>query len=620
MVLQALNRYYGILANDPESGIAPPGYSVANVSFALNLSPQGDLLDVFPLLETVQRGKKTMEVPRRMLVPEQVKRASGIAANFLCDNAAYVLGLSDKEASDPEYANKRFAAFVSRNRSLLEQADCVEARAVIAFLDGYDPQHGREHPVIRTHLEDLFKGGNLVFRVQGSPGFVHECAQVRQVWEAPQASPSGEDVLGQCLVTGERAPIARLHASLRGIKGANSTGATLVGFNAAAYESYNRIKGQGLNSPVSQQATFAYTTALNYLLSPESKNRKFTIGDATVVYWAESADETYADLFESLFGSNFEESMEGEGRKKAGERLKQIVERVSRGQAVDFDRVLEGLDPSTRFYVLGLAPNAARVSVRFFHMDAFRKTIQKITTHYLDLRIQKEFDNQPDFIPYWQLLGETVSAKASDKTPSPLMAGALLRAILDNTPYPAALYYQLINRIRADQDDTKKNIRKINYVRAAAIKAYLLRKSRRQDANPYQEVCSMSLNEESTNQAYLLGRLFAVLEKAQKEAISNANATITDRYFTSACASPVSVFPVLLRLSRHHIAKAEYGSRLDRKIGEIMNLLEVNERPFPARLSLDEQGIFILGYYHQRSDFYTPKNGSQAAVETQSTL
>lgn len=612
MILQALTQYYNILANDQESGIPLLGYSVANVSFALNLSAQGQLLDIFPLFEKVQRGKKTFEVPRRMIVPEQVKRSSGISANFLCDNSTYILGLSEKEAKKTSYAIDRFKAFCQLNKDLLKNVDCAEARALVAFLSTYDPSQAKDQPVITAHMEELAQGGNLVFKLDNSRGYVHEAVAIRSAWETQKAQSKGE--VGQCLVTGEKGTIARLHPSLKGIKDANSTGASLVGFNARAYESYNKTNGQGLNSPVSEKAAFAYTTALNYLLSPGNENRKFSIGDTTVVYWAESKDKAYGALFASLFGLEQNETDENETEqaltrdKKAEQRLKDIVGRVKQAQAMDTRSLLEGLDPDTRFYVLGLAPNAARVSVRFFYTDPFLKMVQKIIAHYADLEIVKEFNHQPDRIPVWQLINETVSKKSSNKEASPLMAGAVLRSILNNTPYPAALYYAIINRIRADVDDSKNRIEKINYVRAAMIKAYLTRKYRFQEQTQITEVLCMALNEQSDNQAYLLGRLFAVLEKAQQDATPNLNATIKDRYFTSACATPASVFPVLLRLAQHHISKADYGYVSDKRIEEIMGHLEVEHNPIPAHLSLDEQGIFVLGYYHQRKAFYTPKN------------
>jgi CRISPR-associated protein Csd1 len=258
-----------------------------------------------------------------------------------------------------------------------------------------------------------------------------------------------------------------------------------------------------------------------------------------------------------------------------------------------------------------LAPNAARVSVRFFLTDPFQKIVERMMQHYRDLEIVKEFDNQPAYITVRHILDETISKKARDQQASPLMAGALFRAILTDSPYPAALYYAIINRIRADVDD--RGVQKIGYVRAAVIKAFLIRKYRNQPKNPIQEVLVMSLNEQSTIPAYVLGRLFAVLEKVQQEAIGDTNASIKDRYFTSACASPASVFPVLLRLSQHHISKAEHGRSSDRRIEEILNLLDIEKNPIPSHLSLDEQGIFILGYYHQRPAFYiskSDKNGS----------
>ena len=601
MILQALGRYYDILSLDPDSRIAPPGYSTVGVSFALNISAQGELLDILSLLMSEPRGAKMVEVTRRLVVPAQVKRTSGINTNFLCENSAYILGITDKGETDAGV--KRFEAFRQFHKDLLGKADCDAARAVIAFLDGYDPLKGREHPAIARNLEALLKGGNLVFIFSGE--FVHQDAAIRRVWETYRA---GKDaVWGQCLVTGETAPIARLHASLKGIRGANPTGASLVGFNAPAYESYNREQGQ--NSPVSEKAAFAYTTALNFLLSPANPNKKISIGDTTVVYWAESERKEFANVFADFFDPPLVE-VEGppdqSGRKKAEKGLKDVAEKVRRVQKLDLDALLKDLkDENPRFYVLGLAPNAARVSVRFFLTDPFQKIVERMRQHYRDLEMVKEFDNQPAYITVRHILDETVSKKARDQDASPLMAGAVFRSILTGAPYPAALFYAIINRIRADADD--KGVQKIGYVRAAVIKAFLIRKYHNQPQHPIQEVLSMALNEQSTLPAYALGRLFAVLEKVQQEAIGDVNASIKDRYFTSACASPASVFPVLLRLSQHHISKAEYGYASDRRIQDILNLLDVEKNPIPARLTLDEQGIFVLGYYHQRAAFYVSK-------------
>lgn len=632
MLLQALTRYYEILAQDEESDIAPPGYSVTPVSFALNLSLDGQLLDVLPLVSLQAQGKKMVERPRRLRVPEQVKRSSGISANFLYDSCAYVLGISSKDEVNPAYAAGRFEEFRRWNQHILAQADSPAARAVLAFLENYDPRHAQDHPALARNWGELMKGGNLVFCVEGLPGFVHEDAAVRQAWAACKAAASNT-YLGQCLVSGETGPIARLHPSLKGVTDANPTGATLVGFNARAYESYNRSGGQGLNAPVGEAAAFAYTTVLNYLLSRDNPNRKLMIGDTTVVYWADSPNRAYARAFSGLFQAGWEAepappAADGPARSQPGaDRLAEVAQKVRRGEPLDAAALMEDLDPATRFYVLGLAPNAARLSVRFFFQDAFQEAIAKIMRHYADLQIEKEFDNQPTWIPLYQLLGETYSKKSSEKKASPLLAGAMLRAILQGLPYPAAFYYALLTRIRADQDDKDHNIQKINYVRAAGIQAYLRRKYRSQPHHPIQEVLCMSLNEQSTQPAYILGRLFAVLEKVQHEAVPGAEATIKDRYFTAACATPGSVFPVLLRLAQHHIAKAEYGYASDQRIEKLLNLLEIDRQPFPAHLGLDDQGVFVLGYYHQRAAFYLkseknrpPTDPSEDATPLKETL
>lgn len=613
MILQALNRYYDILQKDPKNEIARSGYSTVGVSFALNISAQGELLDILPLFDQVPRGKKIADVPRSMVVPAQIKRAgTKPSPNFLCDNAAFVLGLSDKVAVDPEYGERRFDAFRRFHNELLTGANSDCSRAILAFLESHDPKRSSEHPAIASHLDAILAGGNVVFRFQGI--YAHDDPIIQMVWEDHQAGKDVERM--QCLVTGNVAPVARLHPSLKRVRGASTMGASLVSFNERAYESYNRTKAQGLNSPVSQKATEAYTTTLNYLLSDANPNPKFYLGDTTVVYWAESERRGYEAAFASIFDPEYVEdegAKEQAGRKKAEAALKDITEKVKRVQMLDLDAVLADLqDENPRFYILGLAPNAARVSVRFFIADPFKDIIQNMMAHYQDLAIVKEFDNQPDYLTVRHILSETVSKKSRDANAAPLLAGAVFRSILTNAPYPAALYNAIINRIRSDMDDSSQNIHKIGYVRAAVIKAYITRKYRLYAQNPFKEALSMALNEQSTIPAYLLGRLFAVLEKVQGEAIGDVNASIKDRYFTSACASPRTVFPTLLRLSQHHIAKAEYGYTSDRRIQEILGLLDVEKNPIPSRLSLDEQGIFVLGYYHQRATLYAKKSEQPA--------
>jgi CRISPR-associated protein Csd1 len=609
MILQALYNYYKILCADPDVDIAEPGYSKAPVSHALNLSPDGKLVDIIPLYNLVQQGKKSVERPRRMNVPQQVKRSVNIEANVLCDNAAYVLGLTEKEAKDPNYARKRFESFRDRNIAIFSKVNSGVARAIITFLRTYDPATAQDDPIIARHRDKLLEGGNLIFFVDGKNAL--DDPEIRQVWEKEYTSTQSTKKM-QCLVTGEIEPIARLHLDIKGVRGAQAKGAALVSFNLDAFTSYRRDQGE--NAPVSQSVAAGYVEALNYLLSDQNPHRKIYLGDTTVVYWADTADRRYASAFYALLSpenqpANDEGSKTTRRRDKSAEQtMHAVAEKIEQGKPLDLQALREGLNDSTRFYVLGLAPNASRLAVRFFLTEPFGVFAERIMQHYSDLNIIKEYAGQPDYLSPYRILAECVSPKVTQREEElrsswSLLGGAFMRSILMDTPYPEGLYVAIMNRIRHDNDEEGRS-RKITYIRAAFIKAHLLRKYRHQHPNPYQEALTMALNESYTHPAYVLGRLFAWLEKAQTEAIGReVNATIKDRYFTSACAAPASVFPVLLRLSQHHLAKAEYGGHLDRKIQELLNLLDA--RPFPSRLTLDEQGIFVLGYYHQRAAFYT---------------
>lgn len=587
MRLGALVDYYEVLAKAGK--ISKPGYCMANVSFALNLMEDGTLIGAMPLTIELQRGKKMAEVPQRLQVPEQVKRAVNISANFLCDNSGYVLGIDTK--GKPQRTRECFEAFKKMHHKVLDGVDCPAACAVLAFLDVWRPEEVENCIAIADDLEGLMAGANIVFRVAGR--YVHEDEEVRSAWEAHKAGASASPVM-QCLVTGEKAPAARLHASIKGVRGGQPTGVSIVSFNARAYESYGRDEQQGLNAPVSEYAAFAYTTALNQLLA--DAEHKQTFGDTTVVYWAQSPERIYRDIFSFSINPVSEEG---------GEQREIVVDKGTQKLIGDvFSKLLEGIpvddftedfDPKTRFFILGLAPNAARLSIRFYYENDFGQVMENVKAHYEALEIEK---SRKDFqyLPLWKLMQETVSPKSRDKASSPLLSGATLRAIISGQPYPEALYSNVILRIKAERD--------ISRGKAAIIKACL---SRRQKER-YEEVLTVSLNEQSNNKAYILGRLFAVLEKAQLDANPGINATIKDRYFASACATPASVFPVMLRLAGHHTSKSDYGYVSEKKIRDLLDKLDVENNPFPAHLSLPDQGVFILGYYHQMKSNYTKKD------------
>lgn len=579
MILSSLVDYYEILSKAGE--IPGIGYSKANVSYALSLSKEGELIGVISLKETRQRGKKMVEVPKLLQVPEQEKRASGVKSNFLCENSSYILGIDNK--SKPERSKECFDAFKELHHKILDGVDSEAANAVLTFLDSWEIDKVYENEVLKDYIEELIQGSNIVFSIYGD--YAHEDTEVRKAWETYKSSKE-DSVKMQCLITGKASSIARLHPSIKGVRGAQSSGASIVSFNAKAYESYGHDGQQGLNAPVSEYAAFAYSTVLNQLLS--SVGNRQVYGDTTIVYWAKTTEPIYSQIFAYSMNpenqSKDEEIQSERMEKTIGSAFKYIME----GKPVDEFNI----DKETRFYILGLSPNAARISVRFFIENSFGNILKNITRHYKDLEIEKS-PKEFEYLPLWKLMSETVSPKSRDKASSPLLSGAVLRSIIEGTKYPEALFCNVIVRIRAE--------REINRGKAAIIKACLIRKYRNEK---YKEELTVALNEESTNKAYILGRLFAVLEKAQQDANPGINSTIKDRYFTSACATPATVFPNLLKLSMHHISKAKYGTTSEKRISELMQKLDVNGNPFPAHLKLDDQGIFILGYYHQQKALY----------------
>lgn len=590
MILQSLVHYYELLANDENSDIPRLGYSRASVSYAINLSLQGELLNLIPLRISVKRGKKHVEVPQSMVVPEQEKKTSGVKSNFLCENSSYIFGIDNK--GKPERAKECFKAFQKLHLDVLGNIDYDIARAIIRFIETWDADKPLEHPALREYMEDL-PAANLVFKIEGGE-YAHENKEIRRAWEKYKNS-SGSSNTMQCLVTGERSEIAKIHPNIQGVKGAKSTGAAIVSFNKRAYESYGKDELQGMNAPVSEYATFAYTTVLNYLLADTA--HKLYLGDSSIVFWAESPKSLYRN-FMSLYLNGGESSLADNYTpdEEATREVKSILEKIAQGKPIG--DLSEVFDKKTTFHILALSPNAARLAVRFFLTDSFDGFVDKVAKHYQDLAIEKQFSNESDNIPVWRLLNETVSPNSKDKAASPLMSGAVMRSILTGGPYPTSLYQSIMIRIKAE--------RKINYYKASIIKACLLRNT--ETVNNFKEVLVMSLNEQSEKKAYILGRIFALLEKAQQDANPGIITTIKDKFFTSACASPGSIFPTLLRLSQHHISKAKYGYANDKEICNILDKLEVENEPYPSHLSLEEQGIFVLGYYHQKNALYKKNN------------
>ncbi|WP_071799469.1 type I-C CRISPR-associated protein Cas8c/Csd1 [Natronohydrobacter thiooxidans] len=569
-ILASLARLYERMA---EKGQAPlPGFSTENISFAVVLDADGTPLRLAD--KRSHAGRKPAPVP--MAVPAG-SRTSGIKPNMLWDKTAYVFGVIAVESETEEGKTvlipgqgkrtaEEHAAFVEAHLALLADATDPGLIALRNFVGRWQPG---DFALLGFPAEALDQ--NIVFEFDdgSGPGFVHTRPAALQLLTVPA---EGEG--GLCLVSGESGPVERLHPKIKGVMGAQSAGASLVSFNNDAYESFG--KAQGENAPVSRAAAFAYGTALNALLARGSA-RNIRIADSTVVFWAEAPVPAVADFGDWLMGA----AVNPPDEQDALNEMRAALINLAEGRAGDDPR----LDPKARIYMLGLAPNAARLSVRFWFPGTMGGFARNVTQFWQDLELEPAPWKGPPAI--WSLLYETALLRKAENIP-PLLGGQVMRAVLTGQPLPRMLLSAVIGRIRADGD--------INGRRAAICKAVINRTSR-------QEEIPVSLDPENTNPAYRLGRLFAVLERAQSSALPGLNATIKDRYFAAASATPARVFPLLVKNATHHLALLKKGESggighwLEKELGSIWLGLGAD---LPRALSLEDQGRFIAGYYHQR--------------------
>lgn len=598
MILQALNRYYDLLLETEGDSMPREGYSSADVSFEVYLDDRGMVNSVIPYVN--DKGKNAR---RKFNVPKQAKRAgSGVNPYFICEKAEYLFG----SAISLRESCREGMIELAKNVLEFAQIQSQEIKVLHAFLD-CTSEAMTDHLTRALELEvqeALAKGGLCVLKHATTGKFFHNDPHIQFAWERYIDSMKKDVTHGleqTCLITGERVPsnqIARLHPNIKNVVGAQSSGAPIVSFNKESFVSYG--KKQSYNAPTSQKAADAYGFVLNKFMADPS--HKVRMNDTTVVFWAETTAVNEQVLLSSLFqdfGDNDSENNESEDADSIRTRVKSAVNRVREGQA--FKDTFEDMDENTKFYVLGISPNAARLSIRFWYTGTLGEIGEQVWKHYEDLSIVG-LESSPTIK---MLLRET--AVGHDwKNIAPNMEGQMLRSILLGLPYSRAVFAGIMNRIRADRDDQKKQLYKIGALRAALIKAYLLRRARINSNTQMEGEITMALNEQSTSVPYHLGRLFACLEKAQTSALGQGiNATIRDRFWGAASATPATVFPRLLSLSQHHISKdEEWGRNNDMKIQEVMDALP---EKFPNRLSLEEQGMFALGYYHQRQSLYAKK-------------
>lgn len=576
MILQELVRYYDRKSRDPDLAQRLPsqGLEDKEIRFIIELAPDGRVVQ----LHDKQRLEGKTRRVQSFLVPQGVKKTSGVAANLLWDSAAYAIGLDKARKGNAEITPH--AAFRARIEALSDTAQAdAGLRAVLAALDRADWSVLHAHPAWAEIQET---NPVISFQLTGDIDLV---CQRPAVVAASLPVADADARLGLCLVEGVMAPIQRLHSAIKGVWGAQSSGANIVSFNARAFESYGKAERQGENAPVSERAAFAYTTALNYLLGKDSSNR-VQVGDASTVFWADEPSQFDGEFtLADFFGETKDDPDRGVRAVQA------LHQAMVTGQLPVGER-------DTQFFVLGLAPNAARISVRFWLRAPLSELAPRILQHFADLALVRRYDSDPPTPSLFRLLASVALLGKLDNVP-PRLAGEWMRAILEGLPYPSTLLNAAVIRCKAEQD--------VSYLRAAVIKAWLNREHRR--SHPAATVTYQHFKEEldmqQTDAPYLLGRLFAVLERIQQQAQPGINATIRDRYYGAASTTPVLVFTTLLRLKNAHLKKLSDGqtSYFERLIGEIMLPLA----GFPRQLTLPQQATFALGYYHQRQAFYARK-------------
>lgn len=591
-ILASLVRAYERLPDAP-----PFGHSMQNVGVIVSLNEDGSVANVIDWREGEGKKKK----PRPMLVPQPVKRTVGIAPNFLWDKTSYVLGVT---AGEGRRVADEHAAFKERHEKELAGIDDPGLNAFLAFLRQWTPDQFVAPPWFEE-----FKDQNVVFALESDRLgnlWLHDRPAAKAAWARNAGGEAAEKQV--CLVTGESGPVARLHPAIKGVWGGQSSGGSIVSFNLDAFTSYGHEQGD--NAPVSEAAAFAYTTALNRYLQRDSKHR-IQIGDASTVFWADASKIEVAKEAESLFFGMFGNADSPETDEAEAKKVGILLERIKKGEP------LEKLDPElakgVRFHVLGLAPNAARISIRFYYDNDFRNLAENYRSYFLDTAFEPRPKDRR--ISINGLVLRTAPArkdrngqiKFDGEQISPLLSGELFRSILIGDRFPRALLAQILMRVRSDH--------LLDSLRISMIKAVIVRDMRKENRLPKEDYLVRS-DPDDPNPARRLGKLFALIERAQLAALGDkVNTTVKDKYLSACAITPAQIFSkLILNAEEHHLKRLRNGhSDADwikdadhaRRVGAAINrdigrLAASFGNSFPKQHSDEEQGFFLIGYYQER--------------------
>lgn len=602
-MLRALSEYYDCLRLQKDSNLVPDGYSRIGVNFNLVLNADGTIQEILPYVNTVHIGKKTKEIPRQELFPFR-NSVPGIAAETIDHREKYLFGIEwDKQKKQLKVTKNSLSAFAKnkeKNLAFLDELTSPVIDAFKNFLQHWEPKNEIDNPFL-TALDKQYSGAKFVVTLsEDTSNPLNQDPLIKEKWEESlQNIPVPEDaVMGQCSISGKYGPIARIHNNLTGIPGGLATGVNIVCLKTSAFWSYNH-KGS-YNSSVSQEIMEKYTKAFNYLTS--APNHKQILDDMTLLYWAMTKDsETpYIRAFNEgvgFFSLPQTDSLASERGKHEmlQEQLNSIFSQLAQGKKADWKGF--GMDENTEFYLIGVKPNSSRLAVKLFEHNHFGKIMTNIAKHHQDLQLSPE-DKQLSIRTLVQALKSPV---ASNDALPPDLSTKILQSILNGSPYPRYLFNTVIRRAKTDQDNVNQKFYAVSRDRVRIIKACLIR------MNLIKRGESNMLNTQNKDSAYNCGRLFAVLEMIQQKALPNINATIKDKFFSSACSTPYLVFPRLLKLAQSHLGKLDQGSVIyyEKYIQEILSNLG---DAFPKAMNMDKQGMFILGYYQQREKFYEKKS------------
>lgn len=602
MLIQALCDY----AAKQEPSDTPDGWQEQKIHYRIELSPEGDIVRITDVrTENKISEKITKYEPEIIKLPTRVQTTNQILANIIEHRPVYLFGINydSKTASfttedKTGKAAKSHQAFVEQNLKICESLTSDICKAYCNFLKKWTPADMTENTIL-TSLGKEYGLSAFGFCLEGLRDYLEDDSQIKDAYNTfyekqKQDTVIDEEQIVTCSILGEKLPAARTHNRIK-FPGGNPSGSVLVGINENAFESYG--KTQSFNSNISEKAMQIYTSTLNKLLS--DKNHHKIINDMVIVYFAMKTDDTAeCNLFNEMWGIQTDNIADGQTANQQNKKLNDLFTAAKGGGITNTDTMI---DPNTTFYIIGLTPNSARICQKFFCKDTFGNIIQNLAQHQNDLCInEKEKRN----IYFSQIAKELISPKAKDASvPPPLMTNIMLAA-MQGTNYPPELLSTVITRIKTDHDEKGKPFIKLNATRAGIIKACLNRKAR---LSHRKEEITMSWNETNENPAYACGALFAVYEKMQRDVSGDLNRTIKDTYFTSACSHPAVIMPRLEKLSQAHIHKMSTGQAIyyQRLIADLMD--KISSTGFPATLSMDNQGQFIIGYYQMNKKLYTKK-------------